>query len=144
MKPLKTPEGLYQDLTYKIIGAAMTVHSVLGSGHPEEIYQKALEEEFRTSKIPYEPQKAVTITYKDVQVGLRYLDFVIDDKIILEIKSVNNLNSDHAFQVLSYFAATPYPVALLINFGKSKLEYKRLLPSKKILEHREKRNSQQM
>ncbi len=122
----------------------MRVHSVLGCGHPEEIYQKALEEEFRISKIPYEPQKAVSILYKDVQVGLRYLDFVMDDKIILEIKSVNNLNSEHEFQVLSYFAATSYLVALLINFGKSKLEYKRLLPSKKILENRVKKNSQQM
>lgn len=72
------------------------------------------------------------------------MDFVIDDKIILEIKSVNNLNSDHEFQVLSYFAATSYPLALLINFGKSKLEYKRLFPSKKILEKREKKNSQRM
>jgi len=144
MAPLKTPEGLYRDLTYQIIGAAMKVHSVLGCGHPEEIYQKALEEEFRISKIPYVPQKSVTIIYKGLQVGLRYLDFVIDDKIILEIKSINNLNSDHEFQVLSYFAATSYPVALLINFGKSKLEYKRLLPSKKILEHREIKNSQQI
>lgn len=144
MKTPSIPSGLYKDLTYQIIGAAMTVHSALGSGHPEEIYQKALEQEFRISKIPYEPQKAVTITYKDVQVGLRYLDFVIDDKIILEIKSVNNLNSDHEFQVLSYFAATSYPLALLINFGKSKLEYKRLFPSKKILEKREKKNSQRM
>ncbi len=144
MKQLQTPEGLYKDLTYQILGAAMRVHSVLGCGHPEEIYQKALEEEFRISKIPYEPQKAVTILYKDIQVGLRYLDFVMDDKIILEIKSVNNLNSEHEFQVLSYFAATSYLVALLINFGKSKLEYKRLLPSKKILENRVKKNSQQM
>ena len=95
MTTLKTPEGLYEELTYQIIGSAMTVHSVLGSGHPEEIYQKALEEEFRISKIPYEPQKSATILYKDVQVGLRYLDFVVDEKIILEIKSMNNLNSDH-------------------------------------------------
>ena len=133
-----TQEHLYSDLTYKIIGAAMTVHSTLGPGHPEEIYQKALECEFYISKIPFESQKAVSILYKGARVGLRYLDFLVDDKVIVEIKSVNQLELLHEWQVLSYFAATPYEVALLINFGKPKLEYKRMLPSKKILEHRKK------
>jgi GxxExxY protein len=133
-----TEEHLYSDLTYKIIGAAMTVHSTLGPGHPEEIYQKALECELYINKIPFESQKEVTILYKGARVGLRYLDFLVDDKVILEIKSVNQLELLHEWQVLSYFAATPYEVALLINFGKPKLEYKRMLPSKKILEHRKK------
>jgi GxxExxY protein len=133
-----TQEHLYSDLTYKIIGVAMTVHSTLGPGHPEEIYQKALEYELRDNKIPFENQKAISILYKGCQVGLRYLDFLVDDKVILEIKSVNQLEVLHEWQVLSYFAATPYEVALLINFGKPKLEYKRMLPSKKILEHRKK------
>lgn len=133
-----TEEHLYSDLTYRIIGAAMTVHSTLGPGHPEEIYQKALEYELQDSKIPFESQKTVSVTYKGSQVGLRYLDFLIDEKVILEIKSVNQIELLHEWQVLSYFAATPYEVALLINFGKPKLEYKRMLPSKKILEHRSK------
>jgi GxxExxY protein len=133
-----TQEHLYSDLTYKIIGAAMTVHSTLGPGHPEEIYQKALECEFQYSKIPFESQKSVSILYKGTQVGLRYLDFLVDEKVMVEIKSVNQLELLHEWQVLSYFAATSYEVALLINFGKPKLEYKRMLPSKKILEHRKK------
>jgi len=136
---LKTKEGLYSELTYKIIGAAMTVHSTLGPGHPEEIYQKALEYELKLTQIDFEPQKAISIQYKGTQVGLRYLDFLIEDKIILEIKSVNELNEIHQWQVLSYLAATSYEVALLINFGKPKLAYKRILPSKKILEHRRKK-----
>ena len=146
-----TQEHLYSDLTYKIIGAAMTVHSTLGPGHPEEIYQKALEYELRDNKISFESQKAVSILYKGSQVGLRYLDFLVDDKVIVEIKSANQIEllpfdrlrvvsevEPHQWQVLSYFAATPYEVALLINFGTPKLEYKRMLPSKKILEHRKK------
>ncbi|HEX9911735.1 MAG TPA: GxxExxY protein [candidate division Zixibacteria bacterium] len=133
-----TQEHLYSDLTYKIIGAAMNVHSTLGPGHPEEVYQKALEYELQANKIPFESQKAVSILYKGNQVGLRYLDFLVDEKIIVEIKSVNQIELLHEWQVLSYFAATPYEVALLINFGKPKLEYKRMLPSKKILEHRKK------
>ncbi len=133
-----TEEHLYSDLTYSIISAAMAVHSTLGPGHPEEIYQKALEYELQDCKIPFESQKPVSITYKDCQVGLRYLDFLIDEKVILEIKSVNQIELLHEWQVLSYFAAANYEVALLINFGKLKLEYKRMLPSKKILEHRKK------
>jgi len=133
-----TQEHLYSDLTYKIIGAAMTVHSTLGPGHPEEVYQKALEYELQANKIPFESQKAVSILYKGNQVGLRYLDFLVEDKVIMEIKSVSQIDLLHEWQVLSYFAATPYEVALLINFGKLKLEYKRMLPSKKILEHRKK------
>ena len=133
-----TQEHLYSDLTYKIIGAAMNVHSTLGPGHPEEVYQKALEYEFQAQKIPFESQKAVSILYKGTQVGLRYLDFLVEDKVIMEIKSVSQIDLLHEWQVLSYFAATPYEVALLINFGKLKLEYKRMLPSKKILEHRKK------
>jgi len=133
-----TQEHLYSDLTYKIIGAAMTVHSTLGPGHPEEVYQKALEYELRDNKIPFESQKAVSILYKGSQVGLRYLDFLVDDKVIVEIKSASQIELLQQWQVLSYFAATPYEVALLIDFGKPKLEYKRMLPSKKILEHRKK------
>ena len=117
----------------------MTVHSTLGPGHPEEVYQKALEYELRDNKIPFESQKAVSILYKGSQVGLRYLDFLVDDKVIVEIKSASQIELLQQWQVLSYFAATPYEVALLIDFGKPKLEYKRMLPSKKILEHR-KRN----
>ena len=131
-----TQEHLYSDLTYKIIGAAMNVHSELGPGHPEEIYQKALEYELQAQKIPFESQKAVSILYRGNQVGLRYLDFLVEDKVIVETKSVSQIDLLHEWQVLSYFAATPYEVALLINFGKLKLEYKRMLPSKKILEHR--------
>lgn len=131
-------ERLHSGLTYRIIGAAMTVHSTLGPGHPEEIYQKALECELQLNKIPFESQKAVTIEYKGMRVGLRYLDFLVDDKVIVEIKSVNQLEMLHEWQVLSYFAATPYEVALLINFGQPKLEHRRMLPSKKILEHRKK------
>lgn len=133
---LKTKEGLYSELTYKVIGSAMTVYSTLGPGHPEEIYQKALEHELKLNQLDFEPQKAISIQYKGTQVGLRYLDFLVEDRIILEIKSVNELNEIHQWQVLSYLAATSYEVALLINFGKPKLEYKRILPSKKILEHR--------
>jgi GxxExxY protein len=117
----------------------MEVHNHLGPGHNEEVYQKALENEFNIQGLAFEPQKSVSIEYKGSQVGLRFLDFVIDDKVIVEIKAVSELTSLHQWQVLYYFASTEYPVALLINFGSEKLEYKRLLPNEKILTYRKKK-----
>jgi GxxExxY protein len=135
----------YNDLTYRIIGAAMEVHNHLGPGHSEGVYQKALEYELISQGIGFEAQKPVQIDYKGEQVGLRYLDFVVEDKVIVEIKAASELTSLFMWQVLYYFAATDYPVALLMNFGTQTLEYKRLLPNEKILKHREERRiSQQM
>jgi GxxExxY protein len=129
----------YNDLTYKIIGAAMEVHNYLGPGHNEEVYQKALEYELSSQGIGFESQKPVQIDYKGEQVGMRYLDFVVEDTVIVEIKATSELTSLFMWQVLYYFASTDYPVALLINFGNQTLEYKRLLPNEKILKHREER-----
>lgn len=136
---MKIDPEKYNELTYKIIGAAMEVHNHLGPGHNEEVYQKALENEFNVQRLAFEPQKSVSIDYKGSQVGLRFLDFMVDDKVIVEIKAVSELSSLHQWQVLYYFAATEYPIALLINFGSKKLEYKRLLPNEKILTYRKKK-----
>ena len=114
----------------------MDVHNELGPGFPEEYYQKALEIEFEYKKVPFEPQKAVQVLYRGTQVGLRYLDFVVDEKVILEIKSVNRLDNVHKFQVIKYLTATEYNIALLINFGQTKLQIERLLPPMKIQERR--------
>ena len=141
---MKIDAEKYNDLTYKIIGAAMEVHNYLGPGHNEEVYQKALEYEFTSCGIAFESQKPVQIDYKGEQVGLRYLDFVVEDKVIVEIKATSELTSLFVWQVLYYFAATDYPVALLMNFGSQTLQYKRLLPNEKILKHREEGISQQM
>ena len=142
---MKIDAEKYNDLTYKIIGAAIEVHNYLGPGHNEEIYQKALEYELRNQGVSFEPQKPVQIDYKGEQVGMRYLDFVVNDQVIVEIKATSALTSLYVWQVLYYFAATDYPVALLINLGNQTLEYKRLLPNVKILKHREqRRNSQQV
>jgi GxxExxY protein len=136
---MKIDPEKYNELTYKIIGAAMEVHNHLGPGHNEEVYQKALENEFNIQGLAFEPQKSVSIEYKGSQVGLRFLDFVVNEKVIVEIKAVSELTSLHQWQVLYYFAATEYQIALLINFGSEKLEYKRLLPNEKILTYRKKK-----
>ena len=133
---MNIPKGLDQ-FCYDITGMCMKVHKGLGPGFPEEYYQKALEYEFTKHNISFEPQKAVEVFYEEISVGLNYLDFVIDEIIILEIKSTNQLNDIHRFQVIKYFASTEYPIALLINFGTDKLEYERMLPPRKIQERKD-------
>ena len=123
-------------LCYRINGICMKIHTEVGPGFPEEYYQRALEHVFADEAIPFEPQKPVPIMFRDIQLGINYLDFLIDEKIILEIKSANVLSSVHMFQTLKYIGYTGLDIALLINFGKEKLEYKRVLATQKMLEFR--------
>jgi len=125
---------------YKINGICMKIHSEVGPGFPEEYYQKALEIEFNEQHIPFESQYPVPILYHDIQIGMNYLDFLINEKIILGIKSVNSLNNVHLFQVLKYLGYTGLDLALLINFGREKLEFKRVLPTRKMMNFRELKN----
>ena len=124
----------HQDLTYAIIGAAMEVHSDLGPGYKEEIYQKALDIELRNRNLQFEPQKPIQIEFKGERVGLQLLDFFVQDKVVVEIKALSRLDTDHEAQIISYLKATQSETGLLINFGTKKLEYKRILPPKKIKE----------
>ena len=119
------------DLTYKIIGICMEVHRAVGPGFPEKYYQRALEIEFDLSCIPAISQRPCALLYKGGRIGMNYLDFEIDRKVILEIKSINQLTDVHLFQVLKYLAVTNLNVALLVNFGGAKLEYQRVLPTLK-------------
>ncbi len=125
------------NLCYRINGLCMKIHSDVGPGFPEEYYQKALEIEFSERKLHYEPQKPVPVLYRDIQIGMNFLDFLIEDMIILEIKSVHNLTNVHMFQVLKYLGYTGLDIALLINFGKEKLEFRRILPTEKMMKFRE-------
>lgn len=123
-------------LTYRIIGACMEVHRELGPGFPEDYYQRALELELGAQGIGFEPQKALQVNYKGTQVGMSYLDLLVEEKIIVELKSVRQLDDIHRSQVIKYLASSPYQVALLVNFGASSLQHERILPPKKIQEHK--------
>lgn len=118
----------YQDLTFSIIGAAMEVHRVLGCGFTEPIYQDALEEEFRLRNIPYSREKSFQVTYKDKVLDKTFrTDFVCYDKVIVELKTASDFTDEHYAQVCNYLKASGMELALLINFGKKSLEYKRIL-----------------
>jgi len=120
------------NLCYMVRGICMKVHKELGPGFPEEYYQKALEYEFPKNNVFAEPQKPIEVFYESICVGTSFLDFAIENILILEIKSTSDLNDIHRFQVIKYLASTNYPVVLLINFGESGLKYERILPPEKI------------
>ena len=119
-------EILYKELSYAVVGAAMEVHQHLGASFLEKVYQKALAHELTLRKIPFEQYKPLPVTYKGLLVGEYEADFMVDGKIILEIKAVSSLHPTHEAQALHYLAATGYRLALLLNFGKESLQQKRV------------------
>jgi len=120
-------EIIYKEESYKIIGAAMEVHKILGPGFAEPVYQEALAIEFEIRGIPFEQEKQLKISYKDRILKKTYqADFVCYDKIVIETKALSQLISDHESQVLNYLKATNYKLGILINFGEKSLVYKRL------------------
>lgn len=116
---------LYKDLTYKIIGAAMEVHSVLGPGYLEAVYQKAMADEFDLRKIDFEEQVNLQVDYKGNVIGEYRVDYLVDEKVVVEIKAVKKLTVIQEAQLINYLKGTGYKVGLLINFGAMSLEHKR-------------------
>ena len=114
--------------SYAIIGACIEVHKQLGSGFLEAVYHEALILEFAERNIPSEHERELPIYYKGVKLSKKYYsDFVCYDKIIIELKALNKLASEHQSQVLNYLKATNYKLGILVNFGEASLKYKRLV-----------------
>ena len=111
-------------LTYQVIGCAMNVHNTLGNGFQEVIYQRCLSIEFDKASLSYGREVEQTIFYKGYDVGTRRADFVVEDKIIVEIKAIVNLEDVHLAQAKNYVVAYDYARGLLINFGAKSLQYK--------------------
>ncbi len=119
---------IYKEESYKIIGAAMEVHRELGSGFLESVYHEALAFELDNKEIPFDFEKKLEVTYKGQVLSKYYVaDFVCYDKIVIEIKAINELSGVHESQVINYLKATGYKLGLLINFGAESLEYKRIV-----------------
>jgi len=116
---------LYKDLTYKIIGVLLEVHKNLGPVHKENIYHEAIKIELKHQNIPFVEEKALEVKYKGQKIGVYRPDFIIDDKVILEIKAVPLLAKAMVDQMYYYVRGSNYKIALLANFGKNKLVVKR-------------------
>jgi GxxExxY protein len=118
---------LHQELTQDIIGAAFDVHNALGCGLLERVYENALAHELSLRNHTVTPQKEYTVTYKDKEVGVYYADLVVDDKVVVEVKSANDLADVHRAQLLNYLRISGIRVGLLLNFAKPKLKFERLV-----------------
>ena len=114
------------DLTHKIIGAAMEVHNQLGNGFQEVIYQRALSIEMNLQNIAHEREKEMPLMYKGYDVGTRRVDFFVEEQIMVEIKAVIDLEDVHLAQAKNYLEAYKMETGLLINFGAKSLQFKRI------------------
>lgn len=119
------------DLTGKIIGCAMEVHRNLGNGFQEVIYQRALAIEMTLQSIDFSREHEMEIFYKGENIGLRRVDFFIEGKVMVELKAVVQLENVHLAQAINYLEAYGLDIGLLINFGNTSLQFKRVMkPSK--------------
>jgi len=116
----------HKELTEKIIGCAMKVHSVLGNGFQEVIYQRALEIELRKAGLGYNREMEMTIYYDGEDIGTRRVDFFVEGVIMVEIKAITTLEEVHLAQAMNYVEAYKMEIGLLINFGSKSLQFKRV------------------
>lgn len=117
----------YEPIKYKIIGCAIEVHNIMGLGFQEKIYQRALELEFEKANLFFEREKTMNVKYKEIFVGERRVDFLVEQKILVELKAASALDDNMLTQTINYLEAFNLEVALLSNFGEKKLNCKRLL-----------------
>jgi GxxExxY protein len=119
----------YKDITEKIIGASFEVHKFLGNGFQEVIYQRALAYEFSQAGLTFAREIEQDIYYKELRepIGTRRADFVVEDKVLVEIKAIKQLEDVHLAQILNYLKAYKIEVGLLINFGSKSMTFKRLV-----------------
>lgn len=121
----KENDMIYPREAYVIVGAAIEVQNELGCGFAELVYHEALNIELNLRNIPYETEKLITITYKGYQLERTYkADLVCYDNIVVELKAVDKLKTEHTSQLLNYLKATNLPLGILINFGEKPLKFK--------------------
>ncbi len=120
----------YSELTSKIIGCAMIVHKTLGNGFQEVIYQRALEIEMRIANIQFNREFEMPIIYREEQIGTRRVDFLVENIISVELKAITKLEDVHFAQAINYLEAYSLDIGLLINFGETSLNFKRLTNKK--------------
>ena len=125
---MPTNNLIFKDEAYFIVGLCMEIHNALGRGFNEVVYADALELELKENEVPFQREKKFEIVYKGKQLAHNYYaDFVIDNKIILELKAIELLNRAHIKQVLNYLAVSKLKLGLLVNFGEESLSYKRVV-----------------
>jgi len=132
MKEIVNDKYKHSDLTGKIIGCAMKVHSTLGNGFQEVIYQRALAIEMDKQGLGFQREMEMTIYYEGEDIGTRRVDFFVEEKIMVELKALTKLEDVHLSQALNYLEAYRMETGLLINFGSKSLEFKRVTNEHKL------------
>lgn len=120
-------DARFNDITKAIIGCVMNVHSELGSGFPELIYQRGLAVEMREAGLNFQGEVHLPVFYKGTDIGSRRADFLVENQVLVELKALNGLVDANFAQVINYLKAYRLEVALLINFGEASLRYRRFL-----------------
>ena len=116
----------YEELTHRIIGCAMKVHSTLGNGFQEVIYQRAMAIEMGKQGLRFEREMEMPIYYDGIDIGTRRVDFFVEDFVMVELKAIIRLDDVHLAQAMNYCQAYNLPIGLLINFGAKSMEFKRV------------------
>ena len=119
------------DLTYQIIGCAMKVHNTLGSGFQEVIYQRCLAIELKRAGIAFGREVEQTIYYDSISVGTRRADFIVADRVVVELKALTTLENVHIAQAKNYVVADGFEIGLLVNFGAESLDYRRIFNNRR-------------
>ncbi|QNF33824.1 GxxExxY protein [Adhaeribacter swui] len=127
---MQEPEKLiFSTITSKIIGCAMQVHTVLGNGFPEIVYQRSLAIEMQEAGLQFARELEMPLYYKNIEVGTRRVDFLVESKVLVELKAVSEINTLHYAQIINYLTAYKLQVGLLFNFGEESLKFKRFIKS---------------
>ncbi len=122
-------------LTYQVIGCCMKVHQLLGPGFQEKIYQRALSIELNRNGIAHKREQSIDIYYRDIKIGTRRADFVIREKLVIEIKATVRLEDVHLAQAKNYVIVYDFPLGLLVNFGSKSLQYNLVFNPKRRLDY---------
>lgn len=120
-------ELIYPELSYKLMGILFKVHRKLGNSYQEKYYQRAVELELKANQIPFEREVEIKLNYNNEKIGKYFLDFVIDGKIALELKTTPFLKQQYLNQVLAYLDSSRLKLGIVANFRSERLEYKRLV-----------------
>lgn len=125
--PINADERRLDEITDKIIGCAFVVSNILGAGFVEKVYENALAHELRVAGLSVAQQYAIAVRYKDIIVGDYVADLLVADEVVVELKAVRALDDIHAAQCMNYLKATGLRVCLLFNFGKPRVEVRRIV-----------------
>mgnify|MGYP001558989965 FL=1 len=124
---IKKEDLFYPDESYKVVGCSFDVYNKLGGGHHEKFYQRALSQSFNEQKLNFKEQVYFPLKYNQQVVGRSFFDFLVEGKIIVEIKKGNNFSRSHIAQVLEYLKSSGLKLAILVNFGSDKVVFKRIV-----------------